>query len=360
MKCLSDFTKGCENMHPVSSALLDWYDRNARVLPWRGIHDPYRTWVSEAMLQQTRVETVLPYYSRFLSRFPTIASLARADEADVLKMWEGLGYYSRARNLLNGARQVMRDFDGALPADPARLREISGIGPYMSGAIASIAFGIPVPAVDGNVIRVVSRLCCIREDVSVPAVRRQIESFASELVPPDRPGDHNQAMMDLGAGICVPGTPDCTRCPLSAFCKACAAGNAADLPVLPKARPQKVLPWTVVIIHADDRVLLRQRTEKLLQGLWCFPMIEGHLMPENAPQAVYDALGLSCREPLSHGNARHVFTHQVWDMNLISMHCPAVSPAPKGCEWIAVRDIKKNALPSAMNAAVRALDECLE
>lgn len=346
-------------MHAVSSALLAWYDRNARVLPWRGIHDPYRTWVSEAMLQQTRVETVLPYYSRFLSRFPTVGSLAQADEADVLKMWEGLGYYSRARNLLNGARQVMRDYGGSLPPDPAQLRKISGIGPYMAGAIASIAFGIPVPAVDGNVIRVVSRLCSIREDVSVPAVRRKIESFAADLVPPDRPGDHNQAMMDLGAGICVPGTPDCSRCPLVSFCKACADGSAADLPVLPKARPQKVLPWTVMIIRSGDRFLLRQRTEKLLQGLWCFPMIEGHLEPEKALQEVQDCWGLACRDPRSHGNARHVFTHQIWDMNLISMQCSPDSPAPEECEWIGVRDMKKNALPSAMNAAVRALDDCL-
>ncbi len=347
-------------MHAVSSALLAWYDRNARVLPWRGIHDPYRTWVSEAMLQQTRVETVLPYYSRFLSRFPTVGSLAQADEADVLKMWEGLGYYSRARNLLNGARQVMRDYDGSLPPDPAKLRKISGIGPYMAGAIASIAFGIPVPAVDGNVIRVVSRLCSIRDDVSDPAVRRRIESFAADLVPPDRPGDHNQAMMDLGAGICVPGTPDCTRCPLVSFCNACAAGIAADLPVLPKARPQKVIPWTVLIIRSGDRFLLRRRTEKLLQGLWCFPMIEGHLVPENVLKAVRDSWGLVCRDPRSHGSARHVFTHQIWDMNLISMQCSADFPLPEGCEWVSVRDMKKYALPSAMNAAVRALNECLE
>ena len=145
-------------MEPITSALLAWYDRCARDLPWRGFHDAYRTWVSEAMLQQTRVETVLPYYSRFLSRFPTLDTLAQADEADVLKLWEGLGYYSRARNLLAGARQVMRDFGGRLPSDPAQLRTISGIGPYMAGAIASIAFDVPVPAVDGNVIRVVSRL----------------------------------------------------------------------------------------------------------------------------------------------------------------------------------------------------------
>ena len=195
-------------MHPITAALLAWYDRSARTLPWRGIHDPYRTWVSEAMLQQTRVETVLSYYGRFLSRFPDLPSLAAAEEADVLKLWEGLGYYSRARNLLKGARMVMENCGGQRPADPERLRAICGIGPYMAGAIASIAYDIPVPAVDGNVIRVVSRLYGIREDASSSAVRRNIESLAASLIPAERPGDHNQAVMDLGATVCVPGTPD--------------------------------------------------------------------------------------------------------------------------------------------------------
>ena len=344
-------------MHPVSSALLSWYDRNARVLPWRGIHDSYRTWVSEAMLQQTRVETVLPYYSRFLSRFPTLRSLAEADEPDVLKYWEGLGYYSRARNLLAGARQVMRDFNGNLPQDPQKLREISGIGPYMAGAIASIAFDIPVPAVDGNVIRVISRLYNINEDASRPPVRRKIESIAADLVPPERPGDHNQALMDLGSGICVPGTPDCDRCPLSSFCKSHSAGNPADLPVLPKSRPQKVIPWTVLIIRSGNRVLLRLRTEKLLQGLWCFPMIEGCLTPEGAVDAAYKYLGLPTGTPCSCGKSRHVFTHQIWDMSLVSLLSEADSPAPHGYHWIPVPDIRKITLPSAMNAAVRTLDE---
>ena len=269
-------------MHSISAALLAWYDRNARVLPWRGIRDPYRTWVSEAMLQQTRVETVLSYYDRFLARFPDLPSLAAAEEADVLKMWEGLGYYSRARNLLNGARQVMRDFGGSLPPDPDRLRAVSGIGPYMAGAIASIAFGVPVPAVDGNVIRVISRLCGVRENVGVPAVRKRVEALAAGLVPAERPGDHNQAMMDLGAGVCVPGTPNCAACPLSGFCDAFRAGDAASLPVLPKARPPKEVPWTVLILRSGNRVLLRQRTESLLRGLWCFPMLEGVLTEEEA------------------------------------------------------------------------------
>ncbi len=350
------FLKG-KPMQPITSALLAWYDRSARILPWRGIHDPYRTWVSEAMLQQTRVETVLSYYQRFLDRFPDLPSLAAADEPDVLKVWEGLGYYSRARNLLNGARMVMEQYHGIIPADPAQLRTICGIGPYMAGAIASIAFDVPVPAVDGNVIRVVSRLYGIRKNAAAPAVRREIESVAASLVPPERPGDHNQAVMDLGATICVPGTPDCERCPLSVFCDAYRTGDAPDLPVLPKARKPKSLSWTVLIIRSGNRVLLHRRTEKLLQGLWCFPMLEGFLSDSDLPARVESALRFTARNPLDRGTARHVFTHQIWEMRLFSLTADENAAAPAGYEFVEIPDIRNKALPAAMNAALRALNQ---
>ena len=344
-------------MHLITSALLAWYDRNARTLPWRGIHDPYRTWVSEAMLQQTRVETVLAYYDRFLSRFPDLPSLAAADETEVLKLWEGLGYYSRARNLLKGARMVMEQYGGRLPSDPKQLQGVCGIGPYMAGAIASIAYDIPVPAVDGNVIRVISRLYGIREDAAIPAVRRRIESLAAELVPSERPGDHNQAVMDLGATVCVPGTPDCGRCPLSGFCDAYSRGDAPDLPVLPKARKPKVISWIVLVIRSGSRVLLRRRTEKLLQGLWCFPMLEGGPAPESLPAEVSSKFRISVANPVDHGKARHVFTHQVWDMSLFSLSAAPDAPAPAGYEYVEISEIKNRAFPAAMNAALRVLDQ---
>ena len=342
-------------MHPLTAALLDWYDRCARVLPWRGFHDAYRTWVSEAMLQQTRVETVLSYYDRFLERFPTLASLAEAPEADVLKLWEGLGYYSRARNLHNGAMDVMQQYGGILPRDPEKLKKIRGIGPYTAGAIASIAYDVPVPAVDGNVIRVLSRIYGIRTDALQPDTRKHIEKLAAALVPQERPGDHNQAVMDLGATVCVPGTPNCDACPLSDFCDAYKTGDAADLPVLPKAKPQKIIPWSVLLIRSGDRVLMRRRTEKLLQGLWCFPMFEVESAPDELLSLVSKKLHLQLSSLRDAGTARHVFTHQIWQMRLYKTDAEASASAPAGYEFIPLDRIKDLTLPAAMNAAVAAL-----
>ena len=218
-------------MEEVSSLLLPWYDRCKRRLPWRDQPDPYATWVSETMLQQTRVETVLSYYPRFMTRFPTVQALAEAPLEDVLKLWEGLGYYRRAQNLHRGAQQVVRDFGGQLPRTPEALRTITGIGPYTAGAIASIAFGVSCPAVDGNVIRVVSRVAGVREDVGIPSVQRRIAETATAWVPQERPGDFNQALMDLGASLCCPGTPDCIKCPLASRCSALAEDDAELLPI---------------------------------------------------------------------------------------------------------------------------------
>lgn len=342
-------------MNQISLSLLAWYDANARVLPWRGFHDAYRTWVSEAMLQQTRVETVLSYYERFLSRFPDLPALAAASEAEVLKEWEGLGYYSRARNLWKGAKQVVSEYGGILPRDPEKLRKISGIGPYTAGAIASIAYDVSVPAVDGNVIRVLSRIFGIRSDALEPETRRRIEALAASLVPAERPGDYNQAVMDLGATVCVPGTPDCNRCPLSAFCDAFRAGDASDLPVLPKARPQKVIPYAVLLIRSGDRILMRQRTERLLQGLWCFPMLEGTFSTEELAEQVQKKLHLTCSNFMEVGSARHIFTHQIWQMQLYTMSAEASASAPAGYEFIPLEQLFALPLPVAMNAALNIL-----
>lgn len=341
----------------IADLLLAWYDQHARTLPWRGIHDPYRTWVSETMLQQTRVETVLGYYARFLERFPTVADLAAAPEDDVLKMWEGLGYYSRARNLHKGAKQVMAEFGGKIPADVEQLRKISGIGPYTAGAIASIAFDQPVPAVDGNVIRVVSRLRGIRENVGIPSVRRALEGEAASLVPQLRPGDFNQALMDLGSAICTPGTPSCEKCPLRDECDAYTAGDAEDLPVLPRKNPPKVIDYAVCLIFSGDRVLMRQRTEAMLKGLWVFPMADGKYTLRQVPAAVKKLTKLAAKDVQSAGEAKHVFTHQIWQMQLYTMTVPEDAQAPNGYQFIPVGEMHTLAIPTAVKAAVKAVHE---
>ena len=342
-------------MEKITDALLSWYDRCARVLPWRGFHDAYCTWISEAMLQQTRVETVLSYYPRFLERFPSLSVLAQASEPDVLKAWEGLGYYSRARNLWKGAKQVVAEYGGVLPRDPKELRKICGIGPYSAGAIASIAYDVPVPAVDGNVIRVLSRLFGIRTDAMETGTQRRIHDLAAALVPTERPGDHNQALMDLGATVCVPGTPDCRRCPLSDFCDACKVGDASDLPVLPKSVPQKTVPYTVLLVRSGSRVLMRLRTERLLQGLWCFPMIEGFLSPEEISAYTWKKLHLPVSLPAPACRARHVFTHRIWEMQIFITDAEDSASAPEGYEFVELDRIRDLPLPVAMNAAVDAL-----
>lgn len=339
----------------ISSLLLSWYDQHARTLPWRGIHDPYCTWVSETMLQQTRVETVLGYYARFLPRFPTVADLAAAPEDDVLKLWEGLGYYSRARNLHKGAKQVMADFGGMIPSDVEQLRRISGIGPYTAGAIASIAFDQSVPAVDGNVIRVVSRVRGIRENVGIPSVRRMLEAEAAALVPMKRPGDFNQAMMDLGATICVPGTPACEKCPLRDVCSAYTESDAEDLPVLPRKNPPKVIDYGVFLIFSGDRVLMRQRTEALLKGLWVFPMAEGTFTLRQAAAVAKKLTKLSVSAAEDAGAAKHVFTHQIWQMQLFVMDAPEGANAPAGYSFIPVEELDQLAIPTAVKAAVKAV-----
>ena len=339
----------------IAPLILAWYDRHARTLPWRGIHDPYRTWVSETMLQQTRVETVLGYYDRFLQRFPTVADLAAAPQDDVLKLWEGLGYYSRARNLHKGAQQVVADFAGAIPSNVEELRRISGVGPYTAGAIASIAFDQPVPAVDGNVIRVVSRLMGIRENVGIPSVRRALEGEAAALVPADRPGDFNQAVMDLGATVCTPGTPSCEKCPLQALCDAFSAGDAEELPVLPRKNPPKALDYAVCLVFSGDRVLMRQRTEAMLRGLWVFPMAEGKFALRQLPAVVKKQLKLTVAQVASAGEAKHVFTHQVWQMQLYTMSVPENAQPPAGYRFIPVAEMGDLAIPTAVKAAVKAV-----
>ena len=335
-------------MH-FAELLLRWYDQHARVLPWRGIHNAYHTWVSETMLQQTRVETVLAYFDRFIRRFPTVEALAAAPEDEVLKLWEGLGYYRRARNLHKGAQQVAAEHGGVIPSDVKELLKISGIGEYTAGAIASIAYDQAVPAVDGNVIRVVSRFKGIRENVGIPSVKRCIAQEAAALVPQSRPGDFNQAMMDLGATICVPGTPSCERCPVSALCDAYREGDAEDIPELPRKNPPRVIDYDLCLIFNGDRVLMRQRTETMLQGLWVYPMVEDHHTVKQLAPLVKKRIGVPVTDIQTAGEAKHIFTHQVWQMKLYIMHTTAEAPA--GWRFVTMEEMQQLTIPTAVKKA---------
>ena len=252
--------------------LLDWYKNNARDLPWRSANDPYATWVSEIMLQQTQVETVIPYFHRWMMQFPDICSLASADEQAVLSAWEGLGYYSRVRNLHRAAKQVLEQFDGQMPRTSEALLRLPGIGAYTAGAIASIAFGEDVPAVDGNTRRVLARFINLAVPARSPQGEQQLWQFARENLPPGRAGEYNQALMELGALICKPKNPDCEHCPIAKDCQARQLGLQDQRPVMPPRKKTPHFTVTAAVIHHNGRVLLAQRPQKgLLGGLWEFP-----------------------------------------------------------------------------------------
>ena len=315
--------------------LLAWYDGHRRELPWRGERDPYRVWVSEIMLQQTQVVTVVPYYQAFLVRFPTLADLAAAPLDAVLKAWQGLGYYARARHLHAAAGRIVADHAGRLPTTYGVLRRLPGMGDYTAGAIASIAFGEPVPAVDGNVKRVLTRLFAVTDDISLSTTARRLRALAAEVVPPERPGDFNQALMELGALICTPQSPQCRQCPLRDACQGLAQGIHTTLPT---RRPRAALPHVdvtaAVIRRSDGDLLIAQRKLKaMLGGLWEFPGGKCR-----ADEALSDCLQREVREELgveievgSHlATIRHSYTH--FRISLHVFDCRFVSGEPQALD----------------------------
>lgn len=339
----------------MTETLLRWYDENKRTFTFRGNRDPYRVWLSEIMLQQTRTETVEGYYSRFLAAFPDVQALARAQEEAVLKAWEGLGYYSRARNLLRAARIVVRDMDGAFPSTAQGLQQLPGIGPYTAAAVASICFDEPVPAMDGNLNRVISRLYNIEEDITTPTVKRRLYQLALGLMPQGRPGDMNQALMDLGATVCLPGTPDCARCPLQAYCLAFLQGEPERLPVLPRKKPPREVDMAVVMVTCGDRVLVFRRREALLRGLYVFLLLEGE-QEARRPALHLKRLGFQRHVLQGTGKARHVFTHRVWQMTLYRARVSQPLAVPGG-EWVPLSALPRLPFPTAMAAALGVLED---
>ncbi len=329
-------------MSRLALRLLKWYARNKRTLPWRGSRDPYAVWVSEIMLQQTRVEAVIPYYLRWMKRFPSVQKLAAASQQDVLKAWEGLGYYSRARNLHRAARVVVEECGGGLPRRAAELRKLPGIGRYTAGAIASIAFGQDEPSLDGNIRRVLARVFNVEEVADSPAGERRLWELALQNLPKGRAGDYNQALMDLGATVCVPVKPLCAECPLNRLCEARRLGVQNERPVM---RAKGLVPhrlFAAAVVVRRGRVLLSQRPSKgLLGGMWEFPQAE---MPTISPRSIATALckarGLRvhCGEPL--GIVQHGYSH--FSVEVHVFRCTMDSaPVPGGLRWVPVRDLEK-------------------
>ncbi|MBD5545612.1 MAG: A/G-specific adenine glycosylase [Lachnospiraceae bacterium] len=299
----------------IVEPLLIWYEQNLRTLPWRDEPEPYRVWVSEIMLQQTRVEAVKPYFKRFLEALPTIRHLAEAKEDELLKLWEGLGYYNRVRNMQKAAKIVVETYGGKMPADYELLLNLPGIGSYTAGAVASISYGIAVPAVDGNVLRVLSRVTGDESDVLHPATKRKYEGLLKEIIPKDRAGMFNQALMELGAIVCVPnGEPKCTGCPWETFCRAKAEELLDVIPRKAKKKPRKTEEKTILIIRPGNFVIIQKRPEKgLLAGLYEFPSMEGK-REEKEVLAYLETLGYRPIHIKRLEDAKHIFSHIEWHM----------------------------------------------
>lgn len=295
--------------------LLHWFEYNARILAWRENPKPYYVWVSEIMLQQTRVEAVKGYFDRFITALPDIGALAKAEEDKLLKLWEGLGYYNRVRNMKKAAVIVMEEHGGEMPANYEKLLALPGIGEYTAGAISSIAFGIPVPAVDGNVLRVMKRIAGSFDDITREAVKKELWQDIKEVIPQDSPGNFNQSLMELGATVCLPnGKPLCNACPVMHLCKAFHEGTAMQLPVKPAKKERRKEDHTILLLEYQDRYAIRKRLAKgLLAGLWELPGIARRMNGEEV-MAYLDIQGMVTEQIGNLGEAKHIFSHVEWNM----------------------------------------------
>lgn len=301
--------------------LIEWFKKEQRNLPWRKDKDPYKIWVSEIMLQQTRVDTVIPYFQRFIEIFPTIKDLAEAEEEQVLKAWEGLGYYSRARNLQTAVREVHEKYEGKVPSTKKEISQLKGVGPYTAGAILSIAYGVPEPAVDGNVMRVLSRILNIEDDISKQKTRKRFENIIYEMISREDPSSFNQGLMELGAIVCTPTSPSCLLCPVREHCRAFELGKQTELPVKTKTKSTKEVQLTAaVLISEDEKVLIRKRPDEgLLAKLWEFPN-EPSPKEENILTSfetdMWNKHGIKVKINDFLTNIEHVFSHLKWNIHV--------------------------------------------
>jgi A/G-specific adenine glycosylase len=342
--------------------LIDWFTKEQRDLPWRKDRDPYKIWVSEVMLQQTRVDTVIPYFHKFMEKFPTLEALAEADEEEVLKAWEGLGYYSRVRNLHAAVKEVKEKYDGEVPRSKEQFSKLKGVGPYTTGAVLSIAYGIPEPAVDGNVMRVLSRIFLIWDDIAKVSTRKQFEEIVRHIISRENPSYFNQALMELGALICVPMNPLCLLCPVQAHCRAFHEGVEKELPVKTKTKAtKKVYLRAVVLKNEEGRILIRKRpSEGLLANLWEFPNDELPLQIEEA-QAFAEWISrehnvvVQSLEPI--GEFEHVFSHLIWHITAYRGEAIGQTSESETSKWVTPEQLETYAFPVSHQRIWKAYNE---
>jgi len=344
--------------------LLAWYDDNKRDMPWRDTDDPYRIWVSEIMLQQTRVDTVRDYYRRFLDAFPTVEALAAADRDSVLKLWEGLGYYSRARYLHEAAQHVVDTHDGDVPDTWDAISELKGVGPYTAAAVLSIAYQKPHAVLDGNVIRLLTRVFAVEADATSSRTKRHLRRLANDLIDPQRPGDFNQAMMELGATVCTPRAPSCGACPVAAVCDAHSEGRETDFPVTPESTPVPHHDIAVGLVFDNDGRLLIQRRpdDGLLGGLWEFPggkQEDGETMDETCVRELREELGIDVAVEQPFYTLNHAYSH--FKITLHAFRCRIERGTPHSAEgqpirWVTVDELADYAFPRANRRLIEELE----
>lgn len=354
-----------QEVNAFQTDFLTWYQQEKRNLPWRYNQDPYRIWISEIMLQQTRVDTVIDYFYRFMEEFPTIQDLADAPEDKLLKVWEGLGYYSRARNLQAAAKQIVTEFGGKFPTTVEQIRSLKGIGPYTAGAISSIAFEIPEPAIDGNVMRVVSRLFCIEADIAKASSRNEFDEAMRKIISQDQPGDFNQAMMDLGSSICTPTNPQCEICPIQKYCQAYRENRQTAFPIKSKKqKPKDVYYIAGIIENKQQEILLQQRAESgLLAKMWLFPLEEVTEVRFNELKNQYDPAAWDLFSSMQVaedspdffteeaivwqkkvlGEVKHVFSHLRW--HILVFYGRSAAPLTLKGDWVKPAEFSKYVFP---------------
>lgn len=347
-------------LNEIVRPLISWYRQNKRILPWRDQKNAYYTWVSEIMLQQTRVEAVKPYFLRFIGELPDVKALAECPEEKLMKLWEGLGYYNRVRNMQSAAQVVVAEYGGVLPVSYDELLALKGIGSYTAGAIASIAYDIPVPAVDGNVLRVFSRIAEDRQDIMKQSVRRQVEEKLLGIMPKEAPGDFNQALMELGAVVCVPNGPArCMECPVAALCKAYHHGTVDELPVKAPKKKRTIENRTVLVIQDGERTAIHKRPQEgLLAGLYELPNVEGHLSMDEALQKVKE-MNLEPLHIETLPEAKHIFSHIEWRMTGYRIRVSSLEERKESSFIFTEKkqSEKQYAIPSAFRAYIKYMKE---